>query len=101
LNLCLRDVRRLVDALRPAMSDPNPARRHGDPGESSALAAYAEGRKQDYQQIARLTNGLVELFSIRSPLANGLIGPLRGLGLGMMDKCPPLKKRLARLTMGV
>jgi len=100
-NLCLRDVRLLADALRPAKTSEDPAARHGDPGDAVVLKRYAENRQADYRKIIGLTDSLVRLFSTRSALTNALLGPLRGLGLGLLDKLPPLKAQLARTTMGL
>ncbi|MGC9457177.1 MAG: FAD-dependent oxidoreductase [Halothiobacillaceae bacterium] len=100
-NLCLRDVRHLVDALRPARDAVDPARRHGDPGAPEPLARWAADRLRDHRRTVGLTDGLVGGFSNRSALVDRLAGPLRGAGLTFLDKCPPLKRTLARLTMGV
>jgi len=89
-NLCLRDIRDLVAALRADRSQAV------DPGDPARLARYAEQRKDDYRRTIGLTDGLVRGFSLDLP---GL-GVLRGKILSAFDGLLPAKHRLVRMTRG-
>ncbi|MGC8697059.1 MAG: 2-octaprenyl-6-methoxyphenyl hydroxylase, partial [Halothiobacillus sp.] len=90
-NLCLRDVRDLVDALR---SDRGAA---VDPGDAQRLARYVDGRRDDYRRTIGLTDRLVRGFSLDIPGA----GAIRGALLSLTDGLAPIKNRLVRLTRGI
>lgn len=90
-NLCLRDVRDLVAALR---SDRGEA---VDPGDAQRLRHYVEGRLDDYRRTIGLTDQLVRGFSLDIPGA----GAVRGALLSLTDGLAPIKNRLVRLTRGV
>ncbi|SIT72342.1 MULTISPECIES: UbiH/UbiF/VisC/COQ6 family ubiquinone biosynthesis hydroxylase [Burkholderiaceae] len=83
LNLGLRDVHALVDAL--AHHGPEPA----------ALRAFAARRALDRRVTIAATDALARAFTVDfAPLA-----ALRGLALGALDLVPPVKTTLARQMM--
>ncbi len=86
LNLALRDVAVLAGLLAAA----------ADPGDPELLARYAALRMSDIRLTAEATDRLIRLFAQPS----ALMRHLRGAGLCLMDKLPPLKNRLARFGMG-
>jgi 2-octaprenyl-6-methoxyphenol hydroxylase len=90
-NLCLRDVRDLVRALR---SDRGEA---VDPGDAQRLRRYVHGRLDDYRRTIGLTDRLVRGFSLDSAGA----GAVRGALLSLTDGLAPIKNRLVRLTRGI
>lgn len=90
-NLCLRDVRDLVAALR---SDRGEA---VDPGDAERLRRYVENRREDYRRTIGLTDQLVRGFSLDIPGA----GAIRGALLSLTDGLAPIKNRLVRLTRGI
>jgi 2-octaprenyl-6-methoxyphenol hydroxylase len=90
-NLCLRDVRDLVSALR---SDRGEA---VDPGDAQRLRHYAHGRLDDYRRTIGLTDRLVRGFSLDIPGADAIRGAL----LSLTDGLAPIKNRLVRLTRGI
>ena len=90
-NLALRDVAALaeliVDAVRLGL----------DPGTPSVLERYERWRRFDSLALIGITDGLNRLF------ANDLL-PLRlarELGLGAVDRIPPLKRFFMRHAMGL
>jgi 2-octaprenyl-6-methoxyphenol hydroxylase len=90
-NLALRDVAALaelaIDAKRLGL----------DPGTGQVLARYERWRRFDSLALIAITDGLNRLF------ANDLL-PLRlarELGLGMVDRIPPLKGFFMRHAMGL
>ncbi len=90
-NLCLRDVRDLVAALRSDRGEPV------DPGDAMRLRRYVEGRLDDYRRTIGLTDQLVRGFSLDIPGA----GAIRGALLSLTDGLAPIKNRLVRLTRGI
>lgn len=90
-NLCLRDVRDLVDTLRADLGAPV------DPGAADRLAQYAAMRAEDYRRTIGLTDRLVKGFSLDIPGA----GMVRGALLRALDGVFPAKNRLVRLTRGI
>lgn len=90
LNLGLRDIAALTEALVEA-------RRLGlDPGQADVLERYARWRRTDTLVLSAVTDGLTRLFS-------NDIAPLRiarDLGLGVVERLPPLKKLFMRHAMG-
>ena len=90
-NLALRDVAALAELVVDA-------RRVGlDPGTAQVLARYERWRRFDSLALIAITDGLNRLF------ANDLL-PLRlarELGLGMVDRIPPLKGFFMRHAMGL
>jgi len=90
-NLGIRDVAALAEVVIDA------CRRGEDPGSGETLARYEEWRHRDQQQVARITDSLVRIFSNRwTPLRLG-----RNLGLLGVELCPPVRHRIARLAMGI
>ena len=93
LNLGLRDIAALTEVLVEA------ARRGEDIGAPLVLERYQQWRRVDNWTLALVTDGLNRLFS-------NDIAPIRlarDLGLGIVQKLPPLKKffiRHARGTVG-
>ncbi|MFT5398571.1 MAG: 2-octaprenyl-6-methoxyphenol hydroxylase [Gammaproteobacteria bacterium] len=91
-NLALRDIAALYDVFAAqelgALSG----------NEFEALAdKYQQLRKHEQQEVIRLGDGLIGLFSNNFP---GL-GPVRGLGLALLDVLPPLKAQVAMAGMGM
>ncbi len=90
-NLALRDVGALAELVVDA-------RRLGlDPGGASVLARYERWRRFDSLALIGITDGLNRLF------ANDLL-PLRlarELGLGAVERIPPLKRFFMRHAMGL
>jgi 2-octaprenyl-6-methoxyphenol hydroxylase len=90
-NLALRDVA----ALAELMID---AQRLGlDPGSASVLARYERWRRFDSLALIAITDGLNRLFG------NDLL-PVRiarELGLGLVERTPPLKQFFMRHAMGL
>jgi len=91
LNMGYRDVAALVDVL-------GEAKRLGlDIGAAAVLQRYQRWRRFDNTLMLAVTDGLNRLFS-------NDIAPIRharDLGLGLVDKMPPLKKILMRSAMGL
>ncbi len=90
-NLCLRDVRDLVAALRSDRGEPV------DPGDPTRLTHYVSERLADYRRTIGLTDQLVRGFSLDIPGA----GAVRGALLSLTDGLAPIKNRLVRLTRGI
>lgn len=89
-NLGIRDVAVLAQVL-------GDARRLGlDPGDAVALDDYVRRRRADTLSLIAVTDGLNRLFS-------NAVGPLalaRDLGLGAVERVPPLKRLFMRHAMG-
>lgn len=93
-NLGLRDVACLAELLADAQrSSPDDF----DPGRPALLAGYADWRATDQRNVVAFTDGLIRLFAVDGAIA----GRARGLGLGLFDLSPALKRAFARHTMGV
>jgi 2-octaprenyl-6-methoxyphenol hydroxylase len=91
LNLGLRDVAALAEAVVDA-------RRLGlDVGTAPVLARYQRWRRFDNLLLATVTDGLNRLFS--NDLAPVRLA--RDLGLGAVDRLPPLKRLFMRHAMGL
>ncbi len=90
-NLGLRDVAALCEVLSDA------EKKQQTLGRISVLQTYLQWREQDQKRITHLTNGIITLFDARLPFAK----KARGLGMLMTDLLSPIKKRLARRTMGI
>ncbi len=90
-NLGIRDVMILADLLKIAQ------RQGDDYGATYLLHQFAERRKQDQQQVIRITDALARGFTSQFlPVVC-----LRQLGLLAIDSLPGLKSRLARQMMGL
>jgi 2-octaprenyl-6-methoxyphenol hydroxylase len=91
LNMGYRDVAALVDVLRDA-------RRLGlDIGAAAVLQRYQRWRRFDNTMMLAVTDGLNRLFS--NDIAP--VRHVRDLGLGLVNRMPPLKKMLMRSAMGL
>lgn len=90
-NLGLRDVAALAEIVVDA-------RRLGlDIGDGAVLARYARRRVLDNWMLGAVTDSLNRLFSNSIPP----IRLARDLGLGMVNRIPPVKRLLMRHAMGV
>jgi 2-octaprenyl-6-methoxyphenol hydroxylase len=91
LNLGLKDVAALaevvVDALRLGL----------DPGGNHVLARYQRWRRFDTALMAMVTDGMNRLFS--NDVA--VMRALRDLGLGVVERLPPVKDALIARAAGV
>jgi 2-octaprenyl-6-methoxyphenol hydroxylase len=93
LNMGFRDVAALAEVLAKAKA------RGEDLGSDAVLESYARWRRTDNLTLGAVTDGLTRLFSNRNPALKGL----RGAGLGLANRIPPLRKffvRHARGTLG-
>lgn len=91
LNLGLRDVAALAELLVGAH------RRGLDLGAADVLDGYASWRRTDIALLAGVTDGLNRLFSNDNPLLR--LG--RDLGLGLVNRLPPLRRQLIREAAGL
>jgi 2-octaprenyl-6-methoxyphenol hydroxylase len=90
LNLGLADAAALAEAVADAV------RLGLDPGGPDGLAGYERARRPPALAMAAATDGLNRLFSNDSlPLRL-----VRDLGLGLVDRMAPLKRRLAAAASG-
>lgn len=91
LNMGLRDVAALaeviVDAVRLGM----------DPGQTDVLERYQRWRRFDTMAMGLATNSLNLLFSNQSTLLRAV----RDIGLGLVDRTPPLKGLFIRQAAGL
>jgi 2-octaprenyl-6-methoxyphenol hydroxylase len=91
LNLGLKDIAALaevvVDAVRLGL----------DPGQVDVLERYQRWRRFDTMAMGVATNGLNILFSNRSTL----LRTVRDIGLGLVDRIPPLKNVLIKQAAGL
>jgi 2-octaprenyl-6-methoxyphenol hydroxylase len=91
LNLGLYDAAALAEAVADAV------RLGLDPGRPETLAQYERARRFDTLTMGMVTDGLNRLFS------NDLtpIRLVRDLGLGLVDRMPPLKNFFIRRAAGL
>lgn len=82
LNVGLRDVGALVEVLADGM------RLGLDPGDAQLLTRYERWRGLDTFMVALATDGLTRLFGISGHLP----GAVRRLGMGLVQRSPPLKR---------
>jgi 2-octaprenyl-6-methoxyphenol hydroxylase len=91
LNMGLKDVAALaetiVDALRLGI----------DPGQADVLDRYQRWRRFDTMAMGAATNTLNVLFSNESTLLRSV----RDIGLGLVDRMPPLKSAFIRQAAGL
>ena len=91
LNLGLKDVAALaetvVDALRLGIN----------PGQADVLERYQRWRRFDTMAMGFATNTLNVLFSNES----ALLRSVRDIGLGLVDRMPPLKNAFIRQAAGL
>lgn len=91
LNLGLKDVAALAECIVDA------ARLGIDPGAADVLERYQRWRRFDTVAMGVATNSLNFLFSNRSTLLRGI----RDIGLGLVDRLPPLKSAFVRQAAGL
>ncbi len=91
LNLGLRDVAALAESIVEA------ARLGLDPGAADTLAKYERWRRFDTFAMSFTTDALNRLFSNRSDA----LKLLRDVGLGLVDRAPPLKRLFAQEAAGL
>ena len=91
LNLGLKDVAALAEVAVEAM-------RVGlDPGASDVLEKYQRWRRFDTALMALVTDGMTRLFS--NDIAP--VRALRDIGLGVVDRLPPLKDLMIARAAGI
>ncbi len=91
-NLGLRDVAVLAEVIADEL-----AAGGRDVGQAELLDRYRSWRQADQRNVVAFTDGLVRLFNLPA----GVLGSVRGLGLGLFDVAPGAKTALARQTMGL
>jgi 2-octaprenyl-6-methoxyphenol hydroxylase len=91
LNLGLRDVAALAESIVEA------ARLGLDPGAPETLDRYERWRRFDTAAMSFTTDALNRLFSNRSDA----LKLLRDVGLGLVDRSPPLKQMFAKEAAGL
>ena len=91
LNMGLRDVAALAEVIVDA------ARLGTDFGQADVLERYQRWRRFDTMAMGFATNSLNFLFSNRSTL----LRTVRDIGLGMVDRVPPLKDLFIRQAAGL
>jgi 2-octaprenyl-6-methoxyphenol hydroxylase len=91
LNMGLKDVAALAETIVDA------ARLGLDPGAGAVLERYQRWRRFDTMAIGVATDGLNRLFSNRSDM----LRLLRDVGLGLVDRVPPLKQIFIREAAGL
>jgi 2-octaprenyl-6-methoxyphenol hydroxylase len=91
LNLGLKDVAALAEVVVDA------ARLGIDLGQTDVLERYQRWRRFDTMAMGLATNSLNFLFSNRSTL----LRTVRDIGLGLVDRAPPLKSMFIRQAAGL
>ena len=91
LNLGLKDVAALAEVVVDA------ARLGIDLGQSDVLESYQRWRRFDTMAMGLATNSLNLLFSNKSTL----LRTVRDIGLGLVDRAPPLKEMFIRQAAGL
>jgi 2-octaprenyl-6-methoxyphenol hydroxylase len=91
LNMGLRDVAALAEVIVDA------ARLGMDPGQADVLERYQRWRRFDTMAMGLATNSLNLLFSNQSTL----LRTVRDIGLGLVDRTPPLKDLFIRQAAGL
>jgi 2-octaprenyl-6-methoxyphenol hydroxylase len=90
LNMGLRDVAALAEAVADA------ARLGLDIGSDDVLQRYQRWRRLDTAMMGVATDGLNKLFSNRSDV----LRLVRDIGLGLVERMPPLKRMFIREAAG-
>jgi 2-octaprenyl-6-methoxyphenol hydroxylase len=90
LNMGLRDVAALAEAIADA------ARLGLDVGSADVLERYQRWRRFDTMTMGVATDGLNRLFSNRSDA----LRLIRDIGLGLVERMPPLKRMFIREAAG-
>jgi len=91
LNLGLKDVAALAEVVVDA------ARLGMDIGQADVLERYQRWRRFDTMAMGLATNSLNFLFSNKSTL----LRTVRDIGLGLVDRAPPLKSMFIRQAAGL
>ena len=91
LNMGLKDVAALAEVVVDA------ARLGMDPGQADVLDRYQRWRRFDTMAMGLATNSLNFLFSNESTL----LRTVRDIGLGLVDRAPPLKSLFIRQAAGL
>jgi 2-octaprenyl-6-methoxyphenol hydroxylase len=91
LNLGLKDVAALAEVVVDA------ARLGIDIGQADVLERYQRWRRFDTMAMGLATNSLNVLFSNKS----SLLRAVRDIGLGLVDRAPPLKNMFIRQAAGL
>jgi 2-octaprenyl-6-methoxyphenol hydroxylase len=91
LNMGLKDVAALAEVVVDA------ARLGIDPGQADVLERYQRWRRFDTMAMGVATNTLNFLFSNESTL----LRTVRDIGLGLVDRAPPLKSLFIRQAAGL
>jgi 2-octaprenyl-6-methoxyphenol hydroxylase len=91
LNMGLKDVAALAEVVVDA------ARLGIDPGQADVLERYQRWRRFDTMAMGVATNTLNFLFSNESTL----LRTVRDIGLGLVDRAPPLKNMFIRQAAGL
>jgi len=91
LNMGLKDVAALAEVVVDA------ARLGIDPGQADVLERYQRWRRFDTMAMGVATNTLNFLFSNESTL----LRTVRDIGLGLVDRAPPLKSMFIRQAAGL
>ncbi|MEM6587685.1 MAG: UbiH/UbiF/VisC/COQ6 family ubiquinone biosynthesis hydroxylase [Pseudomonadota bacterium] len=91
LNAGLRDAAAFVQVIKEA------ARRGEDFGTEAVLERYAQWRRFDITALAMVTDGTNRLFSNE----NGLLRAARGLGMGVINALPGLRRGMMREAAGL
>jgi 2-octaprenyl-6-methoxyphenol hydroxylase len=91
LNMGLKDVAALAEVIVDA------ARLGMDPGQADVLEQYQRWRRFDTMAMGFATNSLNMLFSNQS----SLLRTARDIGLGLVDRTPPLKSMFIRQAAGM
>ncbi len=91
LNLGLKDVAALAEVVVDA------ARLGMDIGQADVLERYQRWRRFDTMAMGLATNSLNLLFSNKS----ALLRAVRDIGLGLVDRAPPLKSLFIRQAAGL
>src|SRR3954452_1336547 len=91
LNMGLKDIAALAEVVVDA------ARLGIDPGQADILERYQRWRRFDTMAMGVATNSLNFLFSNESTL----LRTVRDIGLGLVDRLPPLKNMFIRQAAGL
>jgi 2-octaprenyl-6-methoxyphenol hydroxylase len=91
LNMGLKDVAALAEVVVDA------ARLGMDPGQADVLERYQRWRRFDTMAMGVATNSLNLLFSNESKFLRAM----RDIGLGLVDRAPPLKNLFIRQAAGL
>ncbi|MET0677676.1 MAG: FAD-dependent monooxygenase, partial [Bradyrhizobium sp.] len=91
LNMGLKDIAALAEVVVDA------ARLGVDPGQADVLERYQRWRRFDTMAMGVATNSLNFLFSNKSTL----LRTVRDIGLGLVDRTPPLKELFMRQAAGL